>query len=438
MTATVPTARQAAPRTVEIGARDNARPDGDRQSFVAFVAGTAAGDKAADRPRVRDDADLHSRQGRGGDRIDARAKALDEEADEADATDGEVGDDTTAAQALLPFLAIVDFRGAAAAAGGVPEPVAGAGSRRGGSAKQVPPSVASEDTADVAASRSASSDALLNVVDADGSAEARQATFGRSLLASLGAIPARDGQPAAAGQAAIEPQADGDAAPGEFAGQASRERSLPEAVSRSREPVDARRSEPGDAAPVARDTAQPALARSSTAAPVAQAITTSPAWLAALQRAAATGPVGGNQHASVQSLKIQLHPVELGMVTANLHMADGRMSIAIDVDTPEAYQRLSSERDTIAKSIRSNGMAVDEVVINLPQVHQAQAVRDASTVANGAGFARQDAAGNGGSGQSGGSGQTGGNRDRNHGQDVEHAPISEARPGGGAAGGVYI
>jgi hypothetical protein len=126
------------------------------------------------------------------------------------------------------------------------------------------------------------------------------------------------------------------------------------------------------------------------------------------------------------------------MVTANLHMADGRMSIAIDVDTPEAYQRLSSERDTIAKSIRSNGMAVDEVVINLPQVHQAQAVRDASTVANGVGFARQDAAGNGGSGQSGGSGQTGGNRDRNHGQDVEHAPISEARPGGGAAGGVYI
>ena len=57
---------------------------------------------------------------------------------------------------------------------------------------------------------------------------------------------------------------------------------------------------------------------------------------------------------SAQSLKIQLHPAELGMVTATLRFAGEQLSIELQVENHEAYQRLQrrqrDDREVAARS----------------------------------------------------------------------------------------
>lgn len=71
-------------------------------------------------------------------------------------------------------------------------------------------------------------------------------------------------------------------------------------------------------------------------------------------------------HASVRSLKIQLHPAELGMVTATLRFAGEQLSIELQVETHDAYRHLSSDGDAIMKSLRDLGYDVDRVTILQP------------------------------------------------------------------------
>jgi chemotaxis protein MotD len=73
-------------------------------------------------------------------------------------------------------------------------------------------------------------------------------------------------------------------------------------------------------------------------------------------------------HASAQSLKIQLHPAELGMVTATLRFAGEQLSIELQVENHEAYRRLSSDSDTIVSSLRDLGYDVDRVTVLQPSL----------------------------------------------------------------------
>ena len=61
----------------------------------------------------------------------------------------------------------------------------------------------------------------------------------------------------------------------------------------------------------------------------------------AVQQLQATAQNGSAAHV----LKIQLRPVELGMVTASLHLAGDQLSVEIKVENAEAYHRLSADRD---------------------------------------------------------------------------------------------
>ena len=101
-----------------------------------------------------------------------------------------------------------------------------------------------------------------------------------------------------------------------------------------------------------------------------------------------------------QALKIQLRPVELGMVTANLHLAGEQLSVEIEVENTEAYNRLSSDREAINSALRGLGFDVDRVTILQPQSTNARADGGAAN-----GFAGRDQA----SAQSGGTGGEGGN-----------------------------
>jgi chemotaxis protein MotD len=113
-----------------------------------------------------------------------------------------------------------------------------------------------------------------------------------------------------------------------------------------------------------------------------------------------------------QSLSIQLRPVELGAVTANLKYAGSGLTIDIQVETAEAHRRLSNDSTDIVKSLQSLGFQVDKVTVRQasaqPQSQgqpqgqtQGQAMgRDGSA----AGFAGQGGAQSSMSGQSGAGG----------------------------------
>ncbi|MCX7303224.1 MAG: flagellar hook-length control protein FliK [Hyphomicrobiales bacterium] len=80
-------------------------------------------------------------------------------------------------------------------------------------------------------------------------------------------------------------------------------------------------------------------------------------------------------HASAQSLKIQLHPAELGMVTATLRFAGERLSIELRVENQDAYRRLTSDSDTIIGSLRDLGYEIDKVSVIQPSLANASASR---------------------------------------------------------------
>lgn len=66
---------------------------------------------------------------------------------------------------------------------------------------------------------------------------------------------------------------------------------------------------------------------------------------------------------SAHTLKIQLHPAELGMVTANLRLAGDQLRVEIQVETKEAHQRLSSDKEIITKALKGLGFEIDQISI---------------------------------------------------------------------------
>ncbi|MGF7005494.1 flagellar hook-length control protein FliK [Aminobacter sp. BE322] len=110
-------------------------------------------------------------------------------------------------------------------------------------------------------------------------------------------------------------------------------------------------------------------------------------------------------------LKIQLRPVELGMVTASLRLSGEQLSVEIEVENAEAYQRLSADREALASALRGLGFEVDRLTIQQPQASAGTQTRnDGSAFAGGAGGRDQPAFQSGGTGSEGGgsgSGQAG-------------------------------
>jgi flagellar hook-length control protein FliK len=120
-------------------------------------------------------------------------------------------------------------------------------------------------------------------------------------------------------------------------------------------------------------------------------------------------------HTSAQSLKIQLRPAELGMVTATLRFSGEQLSIELQVENHEAYRRLSTDSDTIVGTLRNLGYDIDRVTVLHPLVAPSAAARtdpQASMSSPQGRGAEQFGSGmaNGGSGGSGGrSPEQGGN-----------------------------
>ncbi len=67
----------------------------------------------------------------------------------------------------------------------------------------------------------------------------------------------------------------------------------------------------------------------------------------------------------VNTLKIQMHPVDLGTVTATLRLKGDDLVVNMKVHTAEAYNQLTIDKDKIIQSLKAQGFSVDHINIQL-------------------------------------------------------------------------
>jgi chemotaxis protein MotD len=131
---------------------------------------------------------------------------------------------------------------------------------------------------------------------------------------------------------------------------------------------------------------------------------------------------------------IEMHPAELGMVTASLRLAGGQLSIELKPENHEAHRKLSSDTDGLVKSLQGMGFNVDKVTVLQPAIAVNAAPRtDAASPAgrDPSSFQPGNPGGNGGA--SGGQ-QSG----RNHGNDGQHGGRSAPHPRDRTGGALFI
>jgi chemotaxis protein MotD len=107
------------------------------------------------------------------------------------------------------------------------------------------------------------------------------------------------------------------------------------------------------------------LAPSSNAAAVTSQIASNPEWARALQPGAGTQDTltQASTGKVLNTLKIQMHPIDLGMVTATLRLKDDELQVEIKVETGDAFRQLSDDQSAMVKALRAQGFAVDQVNI---------------------------------------------------------------------------
>ncbi|MEB3042754.1 flagellar hook-length control protein FliK [Rhizobium mulingense] len=141
----------------------------------------------------------------------------------------------------------------------------------------------------------------------------------------------------------------------------------------------------------------------------------------------------------VNTLKIQMNPIDLGLVTATMRLSGDALNVDLKVDTGAAYRQLKEDHGKILEALRSQGYAVDNITISMAPVErgdagnqagsQGQASQQQSLPEQGQGGAareRHNQTAQRTDGGFNGAGETG----------IEDVPVGRAGMGG--AGGVYL
>ncbi|MDX3926369.1 MAG: flagellar hook-length control protein FliK [Shinella sp.] len=104
------------------------------------------------------------------------------------------------------------------------------------------------------------------------------------------------------------------------------------------------------------------LAQPGNASAVTSAIVEDPEWARALaSKQALDAPTGK----VVNTLKIQMQPIDLGLVNATLRLHGDELVVSLQVETGEAYRQLKDDQESIVKALRGHGFAVDQVSVQL-------------------------------------------------------------------------
>ncbi|WP_246675299.1 flagellar hook-length control protein FliK [Mesorhizobium sp. B2-3-4] len=161
-----------------------------------------------------------------------------------------------------------------------------------------------------------------------------------------------------------------------------------------------------------------------------------------LSAASATAQLTGSVAVPTHVLKIELHPAELGVVTAHLRLSGEQLSIELKPETHDAYRRLSSDSEAIVKSLRGLGFEVDKVTILQPSIAVPSTTRTDATASPGAAPGRDPSSfqpGNSGGGNGGAAGQQSGQQSaRGSHDDAQAHGRAASHPRERAGGDMFI
>jgi chemotaxis protein MotD len=108
------------------------------------------------------------------------------------------------------------------------------------------------------------------------------------------------------------------------------------------------------------------LADGSNSSLVANSLTGNKDWAAAMSPSAALTGASATTSASkvMNSLKIQMNPDNLGIVTATMRLSGDQLSVDLKVQSAEAYRQLSNDQTAMADSLRQQGYSVDRITVS--------------------------------------------------------------------------
>ncbi|WP_049733074.1 flagellar hook-length control protein FliK [Rhizobium ecuadorense] len=81
----------------------------------------------------------------------------------------------------------------------------------------------------------------------------------------------------------------------------------------------------------------------------------------------------------VNTLKIQMNPLDLGMVTATMRLSGDALNVDLKVETGAAYRQMKEDHGKILEALRSQGYAVDNVTISMAPVERSDAGNQAGS-----------------------------------------------------------
>ncbi|QPB20287.1 flagellar hook-length control protein FliK [Rhizobium sp. 007] len=80
----------------------------------------------------------------------------------------------------------------------------------------------------------------------------------------------------------------------------------------------------------------------------------------------------------VNTLKIQMTPIDLGLVTATMRLSGDALNVDLKVETGAAYRQLKEDHGKIIEVLRSQGYAIDNVTISMAPVEKPDAGNQAN------------------------------------------------------------
>lgn len=157
--------------------------------------------------------------------------------------------------------------------------------------------------------------------------------------------------------------------------------------------------------------ALPTARLSSTGTALAGALAADPGFSGAAAEAARSTATGQMQTTKpLHTLKIQLHPAQLGTVTARLSISGEQLKVELSVGSNEARQRLGADSEAMTRALRALGYDVDRITIQQPPQTSNAGANANPAGRDGSGFAADGGDGRHGNdtgARSGGGGDTG-------------------------------
>ncbi|MGO4138729.1 flagellar hook-length control protein FliK [Rhizobium brockwellii] len=75
----------------------------------------------------------------------------------------------------------------------------------------------------------------------------------------------------------------------------------------------------------------------------------------------------------VNTLKIQMNPLDLGLVTATMRLSGDALNVDLKVETGAAYRQMKEDHGKILEALRSQGYAVENITISMAPVERSDA-----------------------------------------------------------------